>query len=107
MKQNKRLKYKVGRLKSERFLLVDYERGQNFKVYSPPLKPKQAPGHKHQGRHSLPGKVSTAHGLEGDDDVGDLEVPLLLQVGQDPGPEEDLTLADPEQIGVQLQGSDL
>ena len=63
--------------------------------------------HTQQGRHSLAGQVSAAHGLEGDDDVGDLEVPLLLQMGQDPGPEEDLTLADPEQVGVQLQGSDL
>ena len=37
-------------------------------------------GHTHtqEGRHSLAGQVSAAHGLEGDDDVGDLEVPLLL-----------------------------
>ena len=48
--------------------------------------------------------MTPADRLEVDDDVGDLEVPLLLQVSQDSGPKEDLTLTDPEQVGVQLQG---
>ena len=55
----------------------------------------------------LPGQVASAAGLEPDDDVGDLQVPLLLQVGQHAGPEEDLTLADAVQVAVQLQGFDL
>lgn len=57
--------------------------------------------------NSLPGQVAPAAGLEADDDVRDLQVPLLLQVGQHAGPEEDLTLADAVQIAVQLQGFDL
>ena len=55
----------------------------------------------------LAGHVSTTPGLEADDDVGDLNIPLLLQVGQDTGPEKHLTLANPEQVGIQLQGLDL
>ena len=30
---------------------------------------------------SLPGQVAPASGLEANDDIGDLQVPLLLQVG--------------------------
>lgn len=57
--------------------------------------------------NSLSGQVAPAAGLEPDDDVSDLQVPLLLQVGQDAGPEEDLALADAVQVAVQLQGFDL
>lgn len=55
----------------------------------------------------LASHVATAPGLEVDDDVGDLHVPLLLQVGQDSSAEEHLALADPVQVGVQLQAFDL
>ena len=55
----------------------------------------------------LAGHVTTAPGLEADDDLGDLHVALLLQVGQDSGPEEHLALPDPVQVGVQLQAFDL
>lgn len=58
-------------------------------------------------RHSLSGDVATAPGLEADDDVGDLHITLLLQVGQDSGPEEHLALANPVQVRVQLQSFDL
>lgn len=61
----------------------------------------------HEIRHSLACQVSTANGLEVDDDVGDLQIALLLQVSQNTSSEEDLTLTDAEQVGVQLQGSDL
>lgn len=52
-------------------------------------------------------QVSTAHRLEADDDVGDLQVSLLLQMSQNSSSEENLTLADTEEVGVQLQGLDL
>ncbi|KAF3846906.1 hypothetical protein F7725_003984 [Dissostichus mawsoni] len=52
-------------------------------------------------------RVSAADGLEVDDDVGDLQVPLLLQVSQHSGSEEDFTLTDPEEVQVELQGFDL
>jgi len=55
----------------------------------------------------LAGHVTTAPGLEADDDVCDLHVSLLLQVSQDSGPEEHLALPDPVQVGVQLQAFDL
>ena len=58
-------------------------------------------------RDSLPGQVAPAAGLEADDDVGDLQVPLLLQVGQHAGPEEDLALPNAVQVAVELQGFDL
>lgn len=58
-------------------------------------------------RNSLPGQVAPAAGLEPDDDIGDLQVPLLLQVGQHAGPEEDLALADAVEVAVELQGFDL
>ena len=56
---------------------------------------------------SLSGQVAPAAGLEADDDVRDLQVPLLLQVSQHAGPEEDLALADAVQVAVELQGFDL
>ena len=42
---------------------------------------------------SPPGQVAPAAGLEANDDIRDLQVPVLLQVGQHAGPEEDLALA--------------
>ena len=41
-------------------------------------------------------KVSPTDGLEVNDNVSDLQIPLFLQVGQDSRSEEDLTLADTE-----------
>jgi len=77
-------------------------------IFGPGPTRHPAPGPQLQGlQDSLAGQVSAADGLEVDDDVCDLEVALLLQVGQDSSPEEDLALADAEQVGVQLQGSDL
>lgn len=58
-------------------------------------------------RPLLARQIPPADGLEVNNDVGDLQVPLLLQVGQDSGPEENLTLANTEQVSVQLQGFDL
>ena len=57
-------------------------------------------------RDSLPGQVAPAAGLEADDDVGDLQVPLLLQVGQHAGLEKDLALAHMVQVALELQGFD-
>lgn len=59
------------------------------------------------GGSLLSGQVAATHGLESHDDVGDLQVSLLFQVGQDPGSEEDLALPDPVQVGVEFQGFDL
>lgn len=55
----------------------------------------------------LAGHVASAPGLETDDDVGDLHVPLLLQVSQDSCSEEHFALANTVQVGIQLQASDL
>ena len=55
-------------------------------------------------RDSPPGQVAPAAGLEADDDVRDLQVPLLLQVGQHTAWEEHLALADVVQVAVELQG---
>lgn len=55
----------------------------------------------------LPGQVAATHGLESHDDVRDLQVPFLLQVCQDPRPEEDFALANSVQVGVEFQGFDL
>lgn len=57
--------------------------------------------------HSLACQVSTAHGLEVDDDVRDLQVSLLLQMSQNTSPEEDLTLTNTEEVRVQLESLDL
>lgn len=54
------------------------------------------------GEHSLPGQVAPAAGLEADDYVSDLQVSLLLQVGQYPSTEEHFALADAVQVTVQL-----
>lgn len=52
-------------------------------------------------------QIPPTDGLEVNDDVSDLQVPLFFQVGQDSSPEEDLTLADTEKVSVQLQGLNL
>lgn len=39
-------------------------------------------------------QITSTDSLEIDDNVSDLQVPLLLQMSQDSGPEEDLTLAN-------------
>lgn len=52
-------------------------------------------------------QISTARRLEVDDDVGDLQVSLFLQVSQNASSEKDLALTDTEKVGVQLQGVDL
>ena len=58
-------------------------------------------------RDSLPSQVAAAAGLEADHDVRDLQVLLLLQVGQRGGLEEDLALADVVQVAAELQSFDL
>lgn len=45
--------------------------------------------------------------MESDDDHGDLQISLLLQLGQHPRAEEDLAESDPVQVGVQVQMLDL
>ena len=55
---------------------------------------------------SPPGQVAPAAGLEASDDVGDLQVLLLLQVGQHTSPEEDLALAHAVQVALEFQGFD-
>ena len=57
-------------------------------------------------RDSPPGQVAPAAGLEADDDICDLQVLLLLQVGQHASPEEDLALAHAVQVALKLQGFD-
>lgn len=53
-----------------------------------------------------PGQAAPAAGLEANDDVRDLQVPLLLQVGQHARPEKDLALAHAVQVALELQGFD-
>jgi len=48
------------------------------------------------------GQHAPGQGLELDDDVGQLEVSLLLEVGEHAGTEEDLALSHTEQVRVQL-----
>lgn len=57
-------------------------------------------------RDSPPGQAAPAAGLEANDDVRDLQVPLLLQVGQHARPEKDLALAHAVQVALELQGFD-
>lgn len=52
-------------------------------------------------------QISTAHRLEVDDDVSDLQVSLFLQVSQNSSSEKNLALTNTEKVGVQLQGVDL
>lgn len=51
----------------------------------------------------LAGQEASRLSLEGDDDDGQFEVSLLLQLSQNARPEEHLTLTDPIQVGVQVQ----
>lgn len=55
----------------------------------------------------LAGHVTSAPGLETDDDVCDLHVSLLLQVSEHSSSEEHFALTDAVQVGVQLQSFDL
>ena len=56
----------------------------------------------------LPASQQTpSKGLELHDDVRQFQVSLLLQVSQHTGTEENLGLADAEQVGVQLQAGNL
>lgn len=50
-----------------------------------------------------PPEVATATGLQLDDDLGELEVPLLLQLGQDPRTEEHLGVSDAVRGRIQVQ----
>lgn len=43
----------------------------------------------------LPAEIPPAAGLELDDDLSELDVPFLLQLGQDACPEEHLGVPDP------------
>lgn len=55
----------------------------------------------------LSGQEASSLGLEGDDDHSDLQISLLLQLGQHSCAEKDLTLSNPVQVGVQVQMFDL
>lgn len=55
----------------------------------------------------LAGHISSAPGLETDDNVSDFHVPLLLQVSKDSRSKEHFTLANTVQVRVQFQTSDL
>ena len=55
----------------------------------------------------LSGEEASSLRLESDDDHGDLQISLLLQLGQHSCAEEDFTLSDPVQVGVQVQVLDL
>ena len=59
-------------------------------------------------RDSLPCQVAPASGLEAHDDVGDLQVPLLRQVGQHSSPKKTCTaLAHAVQVALDLQDPDV
>jgi len=49
------------------------------------------------------GQEASGLSLEGDDDDDEFEVALFLQLGEDAGPEEHLTLTNTVQVGVQVQ----
>lgn len=58
-------------------------------------------------RYKPSGQDSSTVGLESDDDVGQFQVSLFLQMSKDTGAEEDLALTDAIEVGVKLQVSDL
>lgn len=60
-----------------------------------------------QDQSILACQISSADGLEVNDDVSNLQVSLFLQVGQDSSPEEDLTLTNPEEVPIQLKSLNL
>lgn len=51
----------------------------------------------------LAGQEASSLCLEGDDDDGEFEVSLLLQLSQNSRPEEHLTLTNTVQVGVQIK----
>lgn len=55
----------------------------------------------------LSGQEASSLGLESYDDHSDLQISLLLQLGQNSCSEEDLTLPNPVEVGVQIQMLDL
>lgn len=55
----------------------------------------------------LSGQEASGLCLESYDDHSDLQISLLLQLGQHSCAEEDLTLSNPVQVGVQVQMLDL
>ena len=57
--------------------------------------------------HLLARKVAPAQGLEGNDNVSDFDVSLLLEVCQDSRAEEHFTLPDPVEVGIKLKCHDL
>ena len=60
------------------------------------------------GRVALPsGEHSSTMSLELDDDISQFQISLLLKVSQDTSTEEDLTLADAEEVGLQIKSFDL
>lgn len=50
----------------------------------------------------LASHVASTPGLETDDNVCDLHVPLLLQMGKNSSSEENFTLANSVQVGIQF-----
>ena len=56
--------------------------------------------------YSLSRQIRSALRLELNDDVCEFEISLLLQMGKDSAPEEDLTLPDPVEVFIQIQGID-
>jgi hypothetical protein len=55
----------------------------------------------------LSSQVATTHRLEGHNDISNLQVSFLLQVGQNSSAEEDFALPNSIQVGVEFQGFDL
>lgn len=55
----------------------------------------------------LSGKEASSLGLESDDDHRDLQISLLLQLGQHSCTEKHLALSNPVQVWVQVQMFDL
>ena len=51
----------------------------------------------------LSGQEASCLCLEGDDDDGEFDVSLLLQLSQNSRPEEHLTLTDTKQVRIQIQ----
>lgn len=51
----------------------------------------------------LAGQEAPGLCLEGYDDDGQFEIPLLLQLGQNSSPKEHLTLTNAIEVGIQLQ----
>ena len=62
---------------------------------------------KHPPIYLLPAQVSTAAGLQEDDDLGEFDVPLLLQLSQHSSSEEDLGVADAIGGWVQIESGQL